>query len=89
VSEDEALSRLRHLDREQAEYLKHAYQIDWLSPDLYRLILNIDDVSDDDAANLVVQVASASGATPGGTRRPSTFLQMDPRHRTAPRLSLA
>lgn len=58
---DEARSRLRHLDDEQSEFLKHAYQANWLDPSLYRLMVNTDDLSDMEAANLIVQMATAAG----------------------------
>jgi hypothetical protein len=80
---------LRRQDREQSEYLKHAYQIDWLVPDLYRLMLNTDDLAEDEAANLVVQLASVSGAAPDGAQRSSEYLRVDPRYRTAPSLAHA
>jgi cytidylate kinase len=87
LSEEEALSRLRRQDREQSEYLRHVYQVDWLDPDLYQLMLNTDDLADDDAANLVAQLASASGVAPRGFGRFSDYRQVDPRHRTAPSLA--
>ncbi|HWC30466.1 MAG TPA: cytidylate kinase-like family protein [Dehalococcoidia bacterium] len=89
LSEEEARSRLRRKDHEQSEYLKRVYQVDWLAPDLYRLMLNTDDLAEDDAADLIAQVASASDAAPGGFRRSSAYLKVDPRHRTAPSLARA
>jgi hypothetical protein len=40
-------------------------------------MLNTDDLAEDDAADLISQVASASDAAPGGFRRSSAYLKVD------------
>jgi cytidylate kinase len=94
ITADEALSELRRQDREQAEYLKHAYQVDWLDPSLYQLMLNIDSLPDASAAELIVELAASTypSSTAGTPRRTSSNgmpVGIEASGRMAPSLSLA
>jgi hypothetical protein len=91
---EDALSQLRRIDREQAEYLKHAYQVDWIDPSLYQLMLNIDSIPDASTAELIVQLAASTyPSSPAGAPR-RTFSNgvgdgIEASRRMAPSLSLA
>jgi cytidylate kinase len=94
ITADDALGQLRRKDRKQAEYLKHVYQVDWLDPSLYQLMLNIGSIPDASTAELIVQLAASTyPSSPAGTPRRTSSNGMpvgiEASGRMAPSLSLA
>jgi cytidylate kinase len=59
----EARRLVQASDRERAEYLQSEYGIDWLSPELYDLIINTGRLTADAAVSLIVTAARARAAT--------------------------
>lgn len=59
----EAGRLVRASDRERAEYLQNEYGIDWLSPELYDLIINTGRLTTDTAVLLITTAARAREAT--------------------------
>lgn len=64
TDEEDALASVRRSDREQAGFLKHFYQADWLDPSLYQLMLDPANLTESAAADVVVRVATALNEQP-------------------------
>ncbi len=50
----EAAKRIKDFDRGRHEFFRHIYSVDWQESSLYNLTLNTDDMSAEDAAELVL-----------------------------------
>jgi cytidylate kinase len=55
----EAAQRVRAADEQRAGYLRRFYNVDWLDPSLYDLVINTDRIACDAAVDLVVRAAQA------------------------------
>jgi cytidylate kinase len=55
----EAANRVRTADEQRAGYLRRFYNVDWLDPNLYDLVINTDKIPCDAAVELVAQAAQA------------------------------
>jgi cytidylate kinase len=55
----EAANRVRTADEQRAGYLRRFYNVDWLDPSLYDLVINTDKIPRDAAVELVAQAAQA------------------------------
>jgi cytidylate kinase len=53
ISRKDALGRIRKIDKERRKWSKHFYGIDIWDPDLYDLVIHIENISVDHAANII------------------------------------
>jgi cytidylate kinase len=60
----EAAHRVRSADEQRSGYMRRFYNVDWLDPTLYDLVINTDQISAETAAGIVVQAAQAVEAMP-------------------------
>jgi cytidylate kinase len=55
----EASHRVRRADERRAGYMRRFYNVDWLDPNLYDLVINTDQIPSDVAVDLVIKAAQA------------------------------
>jgi cytidylate kinase len=55
----EAAHRVRRADEQRAGYMRRFYNMNWLDPSLYDLVINTDRISTDVAVEMIVQAALA------------------------------
>lgn len=55
----EAAHRVRASDEQRASYLRRFYNVDWLDPNLYDLVINTDRISDAAAVEMIITAAGA------------------------------
>jgi cytidylate kinase len=59
----EAAHRVRLADDQRAGYMRRFYNVNWLDPNLYDLVINTDQLSPDVAADLIVRAARGADET--------------------------
>jgi cytidylate kinase len=52
-SEDEAAKHIEQVDRNRAQWTKHLYNVDWLDPALYDVVINLEFLSLDAACSMI------------------------------------
>jgi cytidylate kinase len=59
VSREVAQQIIRHSDRDKRGFVRYAFDEDWLNPQLYDLLLNVDKLSFDSAAIMIIDAAKS------------------------------
>jgi len=57
ISEEEALEYIRKVDEQRRKWTRYLYGVDWTDPSLYDIVINLENVSVDEAKDLVVAMA--------------------------------
>ncbi len=57
ISEAEALEYIRKVDEQRQKWTRYLYGVDWTDPSLYDLVINLENISLEEAQDLVVAMA--------------------------------
>ncbi|MBN1833884.1 MAG: cytidylate kinase family protein [Deltaproteobacteria bacterium] len=69
ISRKEAISRIKKLDKQSLNWTRFLYGVDWEEPSLYDLVINIDRLSVEGAAEIIAQMVQLEDFRPDESSR--------------------